>query len=71
MIFGKTYKISYQPVVLNGRLLLFNTKGTLHYIKYITGDLGGQHGKVVGNDDEQDTQEKPVPVLPEIRIKRF
>ena len=71
MLFGKTNKIGYQPVVLNRPFLLFNAKGPLYYIEHITGDLGRQHGKIVGNNNKKDTQEKPVPVFPEKYIKRF
>src|ERR1044072_1849416 len=71
VLFGKIYEVCNQPIVLYRCFLLFNTKSPLHHIKYITGDLWGQHGKVVGNNNKKNSQEKPVPVFPEIYIKRF
>lgn len=71
MLFGKLDEPGNQPVVLKGCFYIFNAKSPLHHIEYIAGDLGRQHGKIVGNNDKKKAQEKPVPVLPEVLIKRF
>ena len=60
----------YQNIIV-GRffILIHHAEGARHHFKHITRYLGSEYGEIVGNNDEQNSQDQAIAVFIEKRIK--